>query len=1100
VSAYAELQTLSNFSFLRGASHPDELMMMAKMKGLSAIAVTDHDSFAGAVRAHTAAREHGVRFIPAVRLNLRDAPPLLCYPTDRPAYGRLCQLLTLGKRRAPKGSCELYLGDLADHGDGSLIIAVQPQVPDPALIPRLADIARLFPDRFWLSINRHLDAFDDNRQRFSEEIEQTLGVPVVASNDVHMHIPARKALQDVLVCIRQHCQLEDAGYRLFANAERTLKSAGEMVDLFPDHPEWLARTIEISKACNFSLDELRYQYPDEGSAVESSGQRLTRLAWQGADQRYPGGLSEKVRHCLERELALIDRLEYAPYFLTVHDIVRFARDRGILCQGRGSAANSVVCYCLFITEVDPNRIDLLFERFVSAARDEPPDIDVDFEHERREEVIQHIYRRYGRERAGLTATVITYRTRSAVREIGKVFGLSDDILTRMAKTVWGWNTRGVENKHIREAGLSPDDLKIRTVIELSRELMGFPRHLSQHVGGFVITRGPLTDLSPVANAAMDDRTTIEWDKNDIDALGILKIDVLGLGMLSCIRKSFELLRLHKATDLTLETLPKEDPAVYKMLQKADAIGVFQVESRAQLSMLPRLKPKEFYDLVVEVAIVRPGPIQGNMVHPYLRRRMGKETVSYPSEELRAVLEKTYGVPLFQEQAMQVAIVGAGFTPEEADRLRRDMASFRHIGQVQQHRDKFMTGMQGKGYTTQFAERCFRQIEGFADYGFPESHAASFANLVYVSAWLKCHHPEVFTCALLNSQPMGFYAAAQIIRDVRAHSVPVLPVDVNISNWDNQLEPCRGRPPSLAIRLGFRQIRGVGELDALTLVSVRPEGGFSDLYLLARDSNLSARTLEKLAEADAFSSLGLTRRDALWTVRRLARRPGPGHKPPPALPLFEAVEHNNRNMAVSAEFGPERPVALPTMSLGEEVIEDYASLRFSLKAHPVSLLRDRLDRAGIRMSRDLGGIGDGKTVTVAGLIIARQRPGTASGVVFMTLEDETDITNIIIWSRVFEKFRRVIMTATMVGVSGKLQHANGVTHLIADRLLDLSGLLQSLSTDTHIRSRSSRHSRNLSWNARPAAPSAPEIDQTVDELVADAGGEEAPFPVDSHDFH
>jgi len=1094
--SYAELQAISNFSFLRGASHPDELMMMAKMKGLTAIAIADHDSFAGSVRAHAAAKEEGVRFIPAVRLNLRDTLPVLCYPTDRAAYGRLCRLLTLGKRRAPKGECELYLGDLADHGDGSLIIAVQPVTPDPTLRDQLSNMAALFGDRFWLSVNRHFDAFDLDRLRFSEAMETELGIPVVATNDVHMHIPARKALHDVVVCIRQHCRLDEAGYRLFPNAERSIKSPAQMSDLFPDHPEWRARTVEIADACRFSLDELSYQYPDEGNGLETPHQRLTRLTWDGAQRRYPDGLSDKVQSSLDKELDLIGRLKYAPYFLTVYDIVCFAHDQGILCQGRGSAANSAVCYCLFITEVDPERIDLLFERFVSAARDEPPDIDVDFEHERREEVIQHIYKRYGRDRAGLTATVITYRARSAVREVGKVFGLSDDVLTRMAKTIWGWSNRGIENRHIKEAGLSPDDLKVQAVIELSKELMGFPRHLSQHVGGFVITQGPLTELSPVANATMADRTTIEWDKNDIDALGILKVDVLGLGMLSCIRKSFALLHDHKAVELTLESLPKEDSKVYEMLQKADAIGVFQVESRAQLSMLPRLKPAKFYDLVVEVAIVRPGPIQGDMVHPYLRRRMGKEKVEYPSEELRAVLEKTYGVPLFQEQAMQVAIVGAGFTPEEADRLRRDMASFRRIGQVQKHREKFMAGMQGKGYTAEFAERCFKQIEGFADYGFPESHAASFANLVYVSAWLKFHHPEVFACALLNSQPMGFYAPAQIIRDVRAHGIQVLPVDVNVSYWDNQLETRKGYPPSHALRLGFRQIKGVGELDALALISARPDGGFSDLYLLARESELSAHTLEKLAEADAFSSLGLTRRDALWAVRRL----GQGRKAPPPLPLFEAVEHNNRNMAVSAEFGAEHPVALPAMTLGEEVIEDYASLRFSLKAHPVSLLRDRLDQAGIRKTRDLPGVGNGKKVTVAGLTIARQRPGTASGVVFMTLEDETEIANIIVWPKVFEKYRRIVMGATLIGVSGKLQHEEGVTHLIATRLLDLSGLLQTLSADTRIRSRSNRHPRNLTWKVQPAPTADPKTAPTLDTLATEAQGEDAPFPVDSRDFH
>ncbi len=1080
---YVELQTVSNFSFLHGASHPDELVSVAKLKGLKAMALCDRNSFAGTVRAHVAAKEEGLSFIPGLHLDLRDAPSLLCYPTDRDAYGHLCHLLSIGKRRAPKGECELYLNDLVEYSQGSLFIALQPVQPQDSLIEELKRLQVSFKDRLWLSVNRHFDGFDEARLQFSERVEQELKLPIVVTNDVHMHTRNRKALQDVLVCIRNHCRLEEAGYRLFPNAERTLKSPEEITVLFPDHPHWIKASLEIAAQCHFSFDELRYEYPDETGAEtgEAPQDRLTRLTWEGAAKRYPDGLPKKVEHNLKHELDLIERLNYAPYFLTVYDIVAFARGEGILCQGRGSAANSSVCYCLYITEVAPDRIDLLFERFISAARDEPPDIDVDFEHERREEVIQYIYRRYGRERAGLTATVITYRSRSAIREVGKTFGLNDDTLSRMTKTIWGWGSSGIKEEQVIEAGLSPDDARIRAVMEISAELIGFPRHLSQHVGGFIITQGPLYELSPIANAAMEGRTTIEWNKEDIEALGILKIDILALGMLSCIRKSFALLREHKNIDLNLDSLPKEDPAVYTMLQKADAIGVFQVESRAQLSMLPRLKPKEFYDLVVEVAIVRPGPIQGDMVHPYLRRRMGKEKVNYPSYELKEVLKRTYGVPLFQEQAMQVAIVGAGFTPDEADRLRRDMASFRRIGQVQKHREKFLKGMEDKGYEPDFAERCFQQIEGFADYGFPESHAASFANLVYVSAWLKCHHPDIFACAILNSQPMGFYAPAQLIRDARAHHVKILPVDINHSYWDNRLE-------KQALRLGFRQVKGVGELDALALMNNRPDLGYTDLILLAKQTHLAPSVLEKLADADAFASLGLSRRDALWAIRRL----GQGRKQSASLPLFEAI-NDKHNIGTPAEFGTEKTVTLPEMSIGEEVIEDYASLRLSLKAHPLYLLRDKLTQAGVRPAKDLVNVPNNKKATVAGLTIARQRPGTASGVVFMTLEDETEIANIIVWPKVFEAHRRLVMSATLLAVKGKVQSEDGVIHVIAEELLDLSGLLQELSRNSVIHSHTRRHPRNISWTVEPQS-------KNVQDLAAENQDEDAPFKVDSRDFH
>ncbi|WP_259780110.1 error-prone DNA polymerase [Aestuariispira ectoiniformans] len=1094
---YVELQTTSNFSFLRGASHAEELVLAAKIQELHGLGLTDRNSFAGVVRAHITAKDHGLPYYPGVRLDLQDAPSLLCYPTDRAAYGRLCRLLTVGKRRAPKGECEIYLEDVAAHAEGSLFIAVQPICPEAGFGKKLHILKEAFGDRLWLSINRHYDGFDDARLAFTEKAEKELGVPAVATNDVHIHEAARKPLLDVVTCIREGCTLDEAGFRLFPNAERHVKSGAKMAALFPGHPEWLDRTLEIAGQLRFTLDELRYEYPNEGLDGETANERLNRLAWAGAQNRYPEGVPDKVRHALTQELELVGRVAYEPYFLTVHDIVAFAKGEKILCQGRGSAANSVICYCLGITEVDPAKHKLLFARFISEERKEPPDIDVDFEHERREEVIQHIYNRYGRERAGLTATVITYRSRSAVREVGKVFGLSEDSLTKLAKTVWGSGSKGVDPGHVQEAGLRPDEPRVEAVLGLSEQLIGFPRHLSQHVGGFVITQGPLVELSPVANAAMRDRTTIEWDKDDIDALGILKVDVLALGMLTCMRKSFALLQAHKRRPMDLTSFrAANDESTYKMLQKADSIGVFQVESRAQMSMLPRLKPKEFYDLVVEVAIVRPGPIQGGMVHPYLRRRQGLERVSYPSEELKSVLARTCGVPLFQEQAMEIAMVAAGYTASEADQLRRAMATFKRTGQIGNHRDKFISGMLANGYDEDFAERCFRQIEGFADYGFPESHSASFALLVYASAWMKCHHPDVFVCALLNSQPMGFYAPAQLVRDAYNHGVPVRPIDVNYSQWDNSLEdpPPRGYH---ALRLGFRQIKGFSEHDALAIAINRPPGGYQDLYLMARQTGLSPYALEKLAEADAFGSLGMSRRDALWAVKRF----GSGRKAPPALPLFDAAVNRTHNMAVSAEFGPEDAVVLPEMSQAEEVIEDYTTLRLSLRSHPVALTRDWLNQANVRRAIDLPKLEDGIKATHAGLVIVRQRPGTASGVVFLTMEDETGLANIVVWSKVFEKYRSVLMTAPMIGVTGKLQREDRVTHLVAEKIVDLTPLLNRLSGDSNLETRPMRHPRNFSITAkRRSKEETISLDRLTEELSVSGKSRPNRLKVDSHDFH
>jgi error-prone DNA polymerase len=792
VFEYAELQAISNFSFLRGGSHPDELVRQAAALGLAAIAVADRNSLAGIVRAHQAAKDAGIRLVVGARLDLRDGTSLLAFPEDRAAYGRLTQLLTLGKRRAPKGECHLDYGDVVAHGEGLVVVALPPDGADRASLAThrtfATRVAGDFAGRAYLAAH-HLYRGDDARRLVRlARIAAATGLPLLATGDVLYHAPQRRPLQDVLTCIREHCTIQEAGFRLAANAERHLKPAAEMSRLFRGYESALAASLEIVRRCRFSLDELRYEYPEEPVPLGMTPQsRLAQLAWEGAAKKFPVGIPDKIRTRIEHELTLIGQLNFARYFLTVHDIVRFAEEKKILCQGRGSAANSVICYCLGITAVDPEKIDVLFERFISAARGEPPDIDVDFEHERREEVIQYIYRKYGRDRAGLAATLITYRSRSAIREVGKVMGLSDDIVAALAGMVWGWSSERLMDERVRETGLDPADRNLRLALDFTGALIGFPRHLSQHVGGFVITRDPLSELVPIENAAMEGRTVIEWDKDDLDALGILKIDILALGMLTCIRKAFALIEQHRGERYELATVPTEQPAVYDMLSRADSIGVFQVESRAQMSMLPRLKPRKFYDLVIEVAIVRPGPIQGDMVHPYLRRRNGIENVEYPSPALEAVLKKTLGVPLFQEQAMQIAIVGAGFTPEDADKLRRSMAAFRRNGDIEKFRDKFIQGMVANKYDRGFAERCFSQIEGFGTYGFPESHAASFSLLVYISAWIKCFHPEIFACALLNSQPMGFYSPAQIVRDAREHGVAVLPADVNRSEWDCTLE-------------------------------------------------------------------------------------------------------------------------------------------------------------------------------------------------------------------------------------------------------------------------------------------------------------------------
>ena len=1038
MSAYAELVTASNFSFLRGASRPEELAATAAALGLKALAICDRNSVAGVVRAHRPAKELGLHYSPGCRLVLQDKLEIACLPTDRAAWGRLCRLLTCGNRRAPKGECFLWLDDLIRHGDGQILILLPPAGPPPeSFIEAANELACRFPRHVFIGAALAFDGQDARRLAQLSSLAARTGVPMVAVGDCLYHIPARKPLQDVLTCIREKCTIAEAGYRLQRNAERHLKSPEETFRLYRGYEDAIERTTDIAARCRFSLDELSYEYPDEPCEPFASPQEaLAHYTAEGLKEKYPLGPPEKVRQQIDHELELIEKLGYARYFLTVHDLVRFARGKDILCQGRGSAANSAVCYCLGITAVNPAEIDLLFERFISAERGEPPDIDVDFEHERREEVIQHVYEKYGRHRAGIVATVITYRSKSAIREVGKVLGLSEEIITALSgMTVW--SSVDVEDKQIREAGLDPGDRTLRLTIRLAHELIGFPRHLSQHTGGFVITRGALEEIVPIGNAAMADRTVIEWDKDDLDQLGLLKIDVLALGMLTCIRKSFDLLKALYGKAYTLTGIPWDDSRVYDMICKADTLGVFQIESRAQMSMLPRLKPRTFYDLVIEVAIVRPGPIQGDMVHPYLRRRNGDETVTFPKPELEAVLGKTLGVPLFQEQAMQIAIVAAGFTPDEADRLRRAMATFRHAGTIQTFGRRMIEGMMTNGYEAEFAERCFRQIEGFGEYGFPESHAASFALLVYVSSWIKCHHPDFFACALLNSQPMGFYAPAQIVRDFRDHGGEAREVDINHSIWDSRLEVRGALPPGSpphALRLGFRLIKGLGIADANTITGARADG-YRSLDDFAARTQLPVRKLKILAEADAFRSLGLDRRQALWAISRYAETGTPAAMLE-SLPLFATTKNS--------PLADEAAIKLPDMTLGEHVLADYVALRMSLKAHPMALLRQDVQARRFLPSIALKETPPNRIVNVAGIVLIRQRPGTASGVIFSTIEDETGIANIIIWPKVFERYRRIVLGARLLGVRGQLQSEQGVIHVIARELFDLSGHLARLA--------------------------------------------------------
>nr|WP_295932999.1 error-prone DNA polymerase [uncultured Dyadobacter sp.] len=1026
---YTELQVTTNFSFLRGGSHPEELVEQACLLGYSKIAITDRNTLAGIVRAHAAARDTQLQIIPAARLDLKDGPSLLAYPTDRDSYTRLSALLSMGNLRTEKGKCELYRRDVYEYAHGMKFIAISPDGLssgfkfEPGFETALKDYRRELGNNLYLSASRSYLGTDHKKLFRVSEICHKLDIPMIATNDVYYHHPERRQLQDVVTCIREKCTIYNAGFRLHQNAERYLKNQAEMIRLFRNYPDAIKHTQEIAEACTFSLDSLRYVYPEEiTSEGRSPLEELTYLAWKGARDFYSEPLPEKVINAINHELRFVEEMDYSAYFLTVYDIVRFARERGILCQGRGSAANSTVCFCLGITSVDPTKFDLLFERFISSARNEPPDIDVDFEHERREEVIQYIYEKYGRDRSAIVATVTQLHQKGAIRDVAKVMGMSVDAINKLSSSIWEFTDEWFEGKRISDQGFNADDPHLIKVLDLTRQFMGFPRQLGQHTGGFVITQGKITDLCPILNARMPGRTNIEWNKDDIDALGFLKIDVLALGMLTCIRKAFDLAKLHYGLNLTLANIPQDDPVVYEMIGHADTIGVFQIESRAQQSMLPRLKPKDFYDLVIEVAIVRPGPIQGDMVHPYLRRRNGEEPIEFPSKELEDILGRTLGVPLFQEQAMKIAIVAAGFTPTEADKLRRSMATFKLSGMVTQFEKKLIDGMTGRGYTEEYARRIFKQLEGFGSYGFPESHAASFALLVYVSCWLKCYYPDVFAAALLNSQPMGFYQPAQIVGDARNHGVIVRPVDVNLSYWDNTLEEQDGKYK--AMRLGFRQVKGIRQEEMELLVNARTQP-YKAIHHI-RDAGVSQAALERLADADAFRSMGMDRRRAMWEATALSDRP---------MGMFTGHQS-------ASEF--EAPVALPKLSLSEHVVQDYASIALSLKAHPVSFVREQLTANYVTCNKDLTKFRDGMIVRVAGLVLVRQRPGTAGGVCFITIEDETGVANLVVFQKLFEKYRKEVLRSRLLMVEGKLQIEGEVIHVVVKRCFDMSSLLRGLN--------------------------------------------------------
>ena len=1027
---YSELQVTSNFSFLRGASHANELVDRAEALGYKKIAITDRNTLAGIVRAYAACREKNIKLIPACRLDLLDGPSLLAYPTDKDAYCRLSALLTKGNLRTEKGSCHISRTDVYEHAKGILFAAVMPgtlnrkfQFDDP-FTEAIAQYREALGNQLYLAASRTYLGNDDKLIFRISQLAERFDIPMVATGDVHYHDPSRRELQDVLTCVREKCTVHEAGFRLHQNAERYLKPVDEIYRLFRRHPEAFENTLHLSEACTFSLDELKYVYPEEiNKSGRSPLEELEYLTWKGAHQFYGKVIPEKVTDMVNREMEFVKQMDYANYFLFVEDIVREARNRKILCQGRGSAANSAICFCLGITSVNPMKFNLLFERFISSDRNEPPDIDVDFEHERREEIIQYIYDKYGRDRAAIVATVTQQHQKGAIRDVGKAMGLSVDTINRLSGSLWQHTDEWFEKERLIEQGLNPDDPHLKKTLELTAQMIGFPRQLGQHTGGFVVTNGKLTDLCPILNARMENRTNIEWNKDDIDELGFLKVDVLALGMLTCIRKAFDLCRDHYGENFTLANVPEDDTEVYKMISAADTLGVFQIESRAQMAMLPRLRPKCFYDLVVEVAIVRPGPIQGDMVHPYLKRRNDEAEVEYDSPELKEILNRTYGVPLFQEQAMKIAIIAAGFSPAEADGLRRSMATFKFKGMVNQYEKKLIDGMVAKGYSVHFARRIFKQLEGFGSYGFPESHAVSFALLVYVSCYLKHYYPDVFATALLNSMPMGFYQPAQIVIDAQKHTVEVREADVNYSLWDNLLEEKTAK--FHAIRLGFRQVSGVRkeEIEVLVAGRVQPYQSITAI----RDAGVSVLVLERLADADAFRSMGLDRRKALWEISALKDMPEKLFKGQPSESVLETQ------------------VELPLMSKGEHVVQDYASLGLSLKAHPVSFIRSQLEMLRILSCHGISNdTTDGQQVKVAGLVLVRQRPGTAGGVCFITIEDETGFTNLVVFQKLFEKYRKEILHAKLLMVEGRLQREKEVVHVIVSKCVDLSKMLGKLA--------------------------------------------------------
>ena len=1015
---YAELHCLSNFSFQRGASSADELFARASQQGYQALAITDECTLAGIVRAWQAAKEHGLPLILGSEMQIENGPKVVLLVENITGYQRLCQLITHARRRAEKGRYRLLRDDLADDTNGLLALWVAGSDAAPEQGEWLKQV---FPDRLWLAIELHRGPSDETELARLQQLAQALAIPAVASGDVHMHARGRRALQDTLTAIRHHCPVDEAGFKLFPNGERHLRSREQLARLYPE--ALLAETLRIAERCRFDMAELEYQYPHELVPPEHTPSSwLRHLTEEGIAWRWPQGISSELRAQLDKELTLICELEYESYFLTVHDIVRFARSQHILCQGRGSAANSAVCFALGITEIDPARSNLLFERFLSRERKEPPDIDVDFEHQRREEVIQYVFNRYGRRRAALAAVVSSYHAAGAIRDVGKALGLPPDQVDALARCCGRWSDRIPDAQRLREAGFDPDSPVLHRVSTLSGQLIGFPRHLSQHPGGFVISEQPLDGLVPVENTAMEGRTVIQWDKDDLDAVGLLKVDILALGMLTALRRCFDLVRHYRGRELTLATIPAGDKPTYEMISRADTIGVFQIESRAQMSMLPRLRPREFYDLDIEVAIVRPGPIQGDMVHPYLRRRHGDEEVTYPSPALEKVLKRTLGVPLFQEQVMEIAIVAAGYTAGEADQLRRSMAAWKRRGGLEPHREKLTKGMLERGYTREFAERIFEQIKGFGDYGFPESHAASFALLTYASSWLKCHEPAAFACALINSWPMGFYSPDQLLQDARRHGIETFPVDVRYSDWDCSLEP--DRSGELGIRLGLRMIRGFREDDAHQLVATRQQQGFNSVDELALRSTLNRRALELLADAGALRGLAGHRHQARWAVA--------GVQEP--LPLF-----------ADAPAQAEQGVALPLPSVGENLMADYALVGTTMGPHPLRLLRSQLKAIGCSSSKQLKQLGDDTRVKVAGLVTGRQRPGTASGVTFVTLEDEHGMINVVVWRTLAERQRKELVHSQLLQVQGKLEHKEGIRHLIASRLTDLTPLLQGLDT-------------------------------------------------------